>query len=105
MKAYVAANIAGVFAFDKDGKTVMSKLFPKDPEVIAEKLKKSRAGEIIEEERFVLNKLRLKGYREIIWDKRTKDGFVACVYDPENKGREIANNEFRRLATESRWGG
>lgn len=103
MKAYVATNIAGVFAFDKDGKTVFHKLFPKNPEEIAEKLKRSRAGEIIEEERFVLNKLRLKGYKEIVWDKRAKDGFVPCVYDPDNKGKEIANNEFRRLATESRW--
>ncbi len=103
MKAYMATNIIGVFAFDKNGKTIVSKLFPKKPEVIAEKLRKSREGEIIEEERFVLNKIRLAGYKEVIWDKRAKDGFIACVYDPENKGKEIANNEFRRLALESRW--
>ncbi len=99
----MATNIIGVFAFDKNGKTIVSKLFPKKPEVIAEKLRKSREGEIIEEERFVLNKIRLAGYKEVIWDKRAKDGFIACVYDPENKGKEIANNEFRRLALESRW--
>ncbi len=103
MKAYVAINIVGVFAFDKDGKTVFKKLFPKKPEVIAEKLRKSREGEIIEEERFVLNKIRLAGYKEVVWDKRAKDGFISCVYDPENKGKEIANNEFRRLALETRW--
>ena len=103
MKAYVATNMVGVFAFDKDGNVVFSKLFPKKPEVIAEKLRRSRAGEIIEEERFVLNKLRLKGYKEVVWDKQAKDGQIACVYDPENRGKEIANNEFRRLALETRW--
>ena len=103
MKAYVATNLVGVFAFDRDGKTVFKKLFPKKPEVIAEKLRKSREGEIIEEERFVLNKLRVSGYKEVIWDKRAKDGQIPIVYDPENKGKEIANNEFRRLALETRW--
>ncbi len=103
MKAYVATNLVGVFAFDRDGKTVFKKLFPKKPEVIAEKLRKSREGEIIEEERFVLNKLRVSGYKEVIWDKRAKDGQIPIVYDPENKGKEIANNEFRRLALENRW--
>lgn len=103
MKAYVATNLVGVFAFDTKGETVMSKLFPKKPEVIAEKLRKSREGEIIEEERFVLNKLRLAGYKEVVWDKKAKDGFISCVYDPGNKGKDIANNEFRRLASESHW--
>lgn len=103
MKAYVATNLVGVFAFDGDGKTIFKKLFPKKPEVIAEKLRKSREGEIIEEERFVLNKLRVSGYKEVIWDKRTKDGQIPIVYDPENRGKEIANNEFRRLALETRW--
>lgn len=103
MKAYVATNLVGVFAFDRNGKTVFKKLFPKKPEVIAEKLRKSREGGIIEEERFVLNKLRVSGYKEVIWDKRAKDGQIPIVYDPDNKGKEIANNEFRRLALENRW--
>ncbi len=103
MKAYVATNFVGAFAFDRDGKTIVSKLFPKKPEVIAEKLRKSREGDIIEEERFVLNKLRVLGYKEVVWDKRAKDGQVPIVYDPENRGKEIANNEFRRLALETRW--
>lgn len=105
MKAYVATNIAGVFAFDKDGNVIYKKLFPKKPEVIAEKLRRSREGEIIEEEREVLTKLRLKGYKEVVWDKKAKDGYISCVYDPENKGKEIAKNEFRRLALETRWAG
>lgn len=103
MKAYVATNLVGVFAFDKNGKTIVSKLFPKKPEAIAERLRKSREGEIIEEEREVLRKLRLSGYKEVIWDKRAKDGQIPITYDPENKGKEIANNEFRRLALENRW--
>lgn len=103
IKAYVATSIIGVFAFDKKGEVILHKLFPKKAEVIAEKLRKSRGGEIIEEERFVLKKLRLSGYKEVIWDKRAKDGFISCVYDPDNKGKEIAKNEFRKLAMDSRF--
>jgi len=103
IKAYVATNIVGVFAFDKDGNVVLYKLFPKKPEVIAEKLRRSRSGEIIDEERTVLNKLRLAGYREVVWDKKAKDGFISCVYDPDNRGKEIAKNEFRKLATDTRF--
>ncbi|NIO22201.1 MAG: hypothetical protein GTN76_16110 [Candidatus Aenigmarchaeota archaeon] len=103
IKAYVVTNIMGVFALEKDGNVVTYKLFPKKPEVIADKLRRSRDGEIIEEERTVLNKLRLAGYKEVIWDKKAKDGFIACVYDPDNRGKEIAKNEFRRLATETRF--
>jgi len=103
IKAYVVTNMIGVFAFDKDGKVVAYKLFPKKPEEIAERLKESRKGEIIEEERTVLNKLRLAGYKEVIWDKRAKDGFIACVYDPDHRGKEIAKEGFRKLAMDTRF--
>ncbi|NIO22585.1 MAG: hypothetical protein GTN38_00975 [Candidatus Aenigmarchaeota archaeon] len=103
IKAYVVTNILGVFAFDREGKVIVHKLFPKKPEVIAEKLKESRKGEIIEEERTVLNKLRLAGYKEVIWDKRAKDGFIACVYDPDHRGKEIAKEGFRKLAMDTRF--
>lgn len=103
IKAYLVTNIMGVFALDREGKVVAYKLFPKKPEVIAEKLKESRKGEIIEEERTVLNKLRLAGYKEVIWDKKAKDGFIACVYDPDHRGKEIAKNEFRKMAMDTRF--
>lgn len=103
MKAYVATNMVGVFAFDKDGKTVEKRLFPKKPREIAEKLRKSRSGEIIDEEREVIKKLRIAGYKEIIWDKKAKDGQTPLTYDPDNRGKKIAKNEFRRLALENRW--
>jgi nucleolar protein 56 len=103
IKAYVVTNVMGVFALDREGKVVAYKLFPKKPEEIAERLKESRKGDIIEEERFVLNKLRLAGYKEVIWDKKAKDGFIACVYDPDHRGKEIAKNEFRKLAMDTRF--
>lgn len=103
IKAYVVTNILGVLALEKNGNLVTYKLFPKKPELIAEKLKQSRKGEIIEEERYVLKKLRLAGYKEVIWDKQAKDGFISCVYEPDHRGKDIARNEFRRLATETRF--
>jgi hypothetical protein len=103
IKAYVVTNILGVFAFDKNGKVVAYKLFPKKPEEIVERLKRSRSEEIIEEERTVLNKLRLSGYKEVIWDKQAKDGFIACVYDPDHRGKEIAKEGFRKLAMDTRF--
>ncbi len=55
MKAYIAKNFMGVFAFDENGKLIEKVLFPPRPEDIAEKLS-SRPPE---EERLIR---KLKGY-------------------------------------------
>lgn len=103
MKAYVATNIIGVFAFDEKGKIISKKLFPKNPEAIAERLEKSRNGNLIEEEREILAELKKSGCKEAIMDKNAHVDGVKILCESENKGKEIATNEFRRLALESKW--
>jgi nucleolar protein 56 len=103
MKAYVAVNIAGVFAFDESGKVVARKLFQKDADAIADKLSRSRDGEVIEEEKAVVEELRKAGCKEVVWDKHASFEKIATTYDQQNKGKEIATNEFRRLALENKW--
>ena len=51
MRAFVATDIVGSFAFDEDGNLLEHVLFKKDPEYIADELAKARKGEIIEEEK------------------------------------------------------
>lgn len=103
MKAYVAVNVAGAFALDSRGKVILSKLFPKDPEAIAGKLERSRNGEVLEEEKELLKELKAKGYGDVAWDKKIKDGEVRAKYEPGNRGKETVEKEFRRLALETGW--
>jgi nucleolar protein 56 len=103
MKAYVATNLAGVFAFDGKGKVISKKLFPKDAAAIADRLERSRSGILIEEEREVLSTLAKKGVSEAVMDKDAHFEGIDISCEPENMGRKIALNEFRRLAIESGW--
>ena len=103
MRAYVATNICGVFAFDEGGRTIAKKLFPKDADQIADRLSRSREGEIIDEEKAIIEELRKAGCKEIVFDKHASFEKIATTYDPQNRGKEIATNEFRRLAIESKW--
>jgi nucleolar protein 56 len=103
MKAYLATNIIGVFAFDENGRVVAKKLFRKDSEAIANRLVRSGNGEVIEEERAVVEEVRKKGYKEIVMDKRTAFEKITTLYEPQHKGKEIAARELRKLALENKW--
>jgi nucleolar protein 56 len=103
MKAYVATNIIGVLAFDEKGKVVAKRLFPKEPEAIAERLERSRSGMLIEEEREILGELRKSGFGEAVMDKDAHFDGLKVLCEPENKGKKFASDEFRRLAIESEW--
>jgi nucleolar protein 56 len=82
MKAYVAKNFMGVFAFDENGRLIDKVLFPAKPEDIADKL----AAKSPEEERLA-NKL--KGY-EI-------DRSVG------NIGEQTLKQKSRELALKFKW--
>jgi nucleolar protein 56 len=98
MKAYVATNFVGAFAFDKEGGIIGYKLFPREVELIAERLAKVRKGEIIEEEKELVKKLIKSGAKEIVWDKKVKLSKVKCTYDPDNFAVKKLRNEFRDVA-------
>lgn len=105
MKAYVATNIVGVFAFDERGKVIAKRLFPKDAEAIAERLDASRGGALIEEERAVLQELKSRGFSEIVTNKGAQLEGVKITVDEDNKGSKIASHDFRELAAASGWSG
>lgn len=100
----MATNIMGVFAFDKDGKILDKRLFPKEAELIAERISKSRKGEILHEEEEILKNLISCGFKEIAWDKkdmRYKD--ISCIHVVDNIAAKKLNDEFRSLALHLKW--
>ncbi|MBI4176478.1 MAG: hypothetical protein HY518_04685 [Candidatus Aenigmarchaeota archaeon] len=102
MKAYIATNFMGAFAFDADGKLAGHVLFRKDPEAIAEALEKSKSG-IIQEEDSLVEKLKESGYDEFVLDRDVTISGAKVSKDAENKGNKFLQSGFRKLALELKW--
>ncbi|MFH1364811.1 MAG: hypothetical protein ABIH52_04105, partial [Candidatus Aenigmatarchaeota archaeon] len=66
MRAYLATNMIGSFVFDNKKKIVAYTLFPKEPEKIAKELAKVEAGEVLKQEKELIDNLRKIGYKEVI---------------------------------------
>ena len=79
---YIAACVAGVFAFDENNKLIKYKLFKKDPEEIATKLEKFEKGEDFPE------------FQEVV--KELKD----VVTEQPNPATEYLKNNLRKIAIE-----
>lgn len=103
MRAYMAVGILGVFAFDDKGKVIDHRLFPKKPEVIAEKLRKFRAGEILPEENEIIWELKRKGYKELIWSKDKTVQGITCIQKKDHIGEETMQSSYRKLALDLKW--
>ncbi len=103
MRAYVATNMLGVFAFDEKGNLLEKILFPKSAEKIAERLAKSRSGEILKEEQDILRALKARGIMEVAWGKRAKSALITTIYEPDNLGEKALQDQFRGLAMQFKW--
>ena len=103
MRAFLATGILGSFAFDSSGNTVEHRLFPKKPDEIAERLKKSRQGEVLPEEREIIRALVVKGYKELIWNKEAEIRGILCIRKKDHIGEEAMQNSYRKLALDLRW--
>lgn len=103
MRAFIATGILGSFAFDSDGRLLEHRLFPKKPDVISGKLAKARSGEVIPEEREVLESLKKKGVKEIVWSKKEEVKGFTCITKKDNLGEEKLKSGFRQLAIELKW--
>jgi nucleolar protein 56 len=103
MRAYLATGILGSFAFDSSGKTIAYRLFPKKPEVIAEKLMKSRSGEAIPEELDIIKEIAGKGFREVVWSKELDAKGMSCIFSRSHIGEETMQGSYRKLALDLRW--
>jgi nucleolar protein 56 len=69
MRAFVVTTLIGVFGITEDKKIIHFEPFPKNPEKIAEKLKSSES-EILEEEKKIEEKLKEKGFKEIVFSSK-----------------------------------
>jgi len=103
MRAYLATCIIGSFAFDKDENLLEKRLFPKDPVTVAEKLRKVRNGEMIPEEKEIINALKIKGFKEIVWDKKIQLKDISTIYEKDNLAVKKLAFEFRKLAIDLKW--
>ncbi len=103
MRAHIATNIIGSFAFDNDKKIIEYRLFPKNPEEIARELEKVREGKIIKQEKEIVNIITKKGYTEIECDRELGIAGVICIQRKDNIASETLQSEYRRLAVDLKW--
>ncbi len=103
MRAFIASNFMGSFAFDSEGNLIGHRLFPKKPEVMADKLKKIRSGEILPEERDLIEEMKKKGIQEVIWDKEIELEGMFCTTKKDHIGKETLQSGFRGIAIKLRW--
>ena len=98
MKAYVASCIIGVFAFDKDKNILTYRLFDKDVDKIADKLKDT---ELTAEEKEVLDDLLKAGYKEVEVEKDLGENYfngLSVKTEKDNLASNILKESFRKLA-------
>lgn len=70
LKATIIESVMGVFGFSEDNALVEKVLFPKDSLETAKKLKKIEEGELIEEVTSLVNKLKVKGYTDFVFENQ-----------------------------------
>ena len=88
MRAYLATNVIGSFVFDGKGKMVAYTLFPKDPEKIVKEITKLEAGEVLNQEKELVNNVKKIGYKELICNRAIKANGIICVEEKNNLGEE-----------------
>ena len=68
MKTWIVESVIGIFGFEEDGSLVGSVPFPKDVEKIADKLKRIRVGETVEELVDLVTRLKEMGYDRFVFE-------------------------------------
>src|SRR3989344_1535261 len=95
MKAYLATNFIGVFAFDKDNNTLTYKLFQNNPVEAAKKIKQA---DLLTEEKQVIEDLKNSGYKEVVLEKLTGIEGIVCLQEKGHQGTKFLDTQFRKLA-------
>jgi len=90
-QAFIATGIMGAVAFDEKGSVVDKELFPKDAKTIAEKLGRSRSGQLIEEEQALIGRL--------------KERDIEVSKSDDSSASQKMRDEFRTIALQLRWAG
>ncbi|WP_297467667.1 C/D box methylation guide ribonucleoprotein complex aNOP56 subunit [Thermococcus sp.] len=95
MKAYIAENVRGIYAFDESGKLITSKPFSEKPEISLDKLLK---GEPSDELLALLEELRREGYDEFVVEdtelsRKLKElNYTATAEFPNIAGEKLRSN-------------
>ena len=103
MRAYIATCMIGSFAFDSQENVLEKRLFKKDAQEVAGKLRKTRNGEMLPEEKDIIDALRIRGVKEIVWSKKIQVSGVSCLEEKDNLAERKLASEFRRLALDTKW--
>jgi nucleolar protein 56 len=90
MKAYIAQSFLGIFGLDESGNVIEAIIYGKEPNKIAEKI---LSHEPTKEEKELMEKLKKKGYSELISSK-TLEG---CKFEPNNSGERNFKQQFRQI--------
>jgi nucleolar protein 56 len=93
----------GSFAFDSEENILEKRLFKKDPEEVSRKLKKTRKGEMIPEEKDIVDALKIRGIKEIVWSKKIQVSGISCLEEKDNLAEKKLTSEFRKLAMDFKW--
>ena len=93
MKAYIAENVRGVYAFDESGNLIASKPFAEKPEVSLDRLLK---GEPIDELVSFIEELEGKGYTEfVLEDSELSRKLKELGYDTSAEFPNVAGEKLR----------
>ncbi|MHA1238984.1 MAG: C/D box methylation guide ribonucleoprotein complex aNOP56 subunit [Candidatus Odinarchaeia archaeon] len=70
MKAYIVEHISGIYCVNDNGDMIEHIAFPKDSDIIAEKVLKIQNSEVIPEHREIIEKIVEKGFLEVILEDK-----------------------------------
>jgi nucleolar protein 56 len=90
MKAYIANNLLGVFGLDPNGELIDYVLFPKDANIIVQRIEET---DLTLEEKEIITKLKKKNYTELISSKRN----IAFQLDTEKVGEKLLRQNLRTI--------
>jgi len=90
MKAYVVKNLVGVFGLDSNGKLIDHVLFPKDANLIIQKINET---DLIPEEKSLIAKLKKKNYTDLCSSKKDE----AFQFDTEKTGEKLLRENLRSI--------
>jgi len=102
MEVSLVHTVAGVLAFNKDGKLVAKSLFPREPSVIAERLERVQLGEVLEETLEVVRRLREEGYGVFTFESEPLASRVHEILRVETQAEKVswAGRVFRASPAE-----
>ncbi|MFA4646348.1 C/D box methylation guide ribonucleoprotein complex aNOP56 subunit [Pyrococcus kukulkanii] len=95
MKAFIAENVRGIYAFDENGKLIAKRYYTDKPERVLDKLLK---GEFVEDLKALLKELKENGYSEFVFEhpelsRKVKElGYNATTEFPNLAGERLRSN-------------